>query len=181
MTASSKHVARIQLRLRELAQLFNSMDPSPFYDRDLDDDAEEFILNWAREHPKDHEFELTVHLATMPPPDRAAGLEEAVRHYFASRHLVKCQQYKQDAKRGHFSLIVGLLFLAVCLSVAKIVMKLRHEPTPEIFTESLTIVGWVALWRPLEFYLYDWWPMRDERHLLERLSRMRVKLVLPAT
>ena len=50
--------ARIQLRLRELAQLFNSRDPSPFVDRDLDADAEEFIMSWAREHPKDHELEL---------------------------------------------------------------------------------------------------------------------------
>ena len=38
-------IARIQLRLRELAQLFNSMDPSPFLDRDLDADAEEFIVS----------------------------------------------------------------------------------------------------------------------------------------
>ena len=31
----------IRLRLRDLAQLFNSMDPSPFVDRDLDADAED--------------------------------------------------------------------------------------------------------------------------------------------
>jgi len=25
--------------------------------------------------------------------------------------------------------------------------------------ESLTIVGWVAMWRPVEIFLYDWWPL----------------------
>src|SRR5882757_3737263 len=76
--AEAMKTARIQLRLRELAQLFNSMDPSPFLDRDLDADAEEFIVSWAREHPKDHELELTIHLAAPPPPDRVADVEEAV-------------------------------------------------------------------------------------------------------
>ena len=36
---------RIELHLRELGQLFNSMDPTPFHHKDLDPDAEEFIRN----------------------------------------------------------------------------------------------------------------------------------------
>ncbi|MBM3963286.1 MAG: hypothetical protein FJ306_15525 [Planctomycetes bacterium] len=44
---------RIALRLRELAQLFDSFDPAPFHEKDLDRDAEEFIVSWAREFPAD--------------------------------------------------------------------------------------------------------------------------------
>jgi hypothetical protein len=36
----------IELKLSGLNQLFNSMDPSPFHERDLDHDAEEFIVSW---------------------------------------------------------------------------------------------------------------------------------------
>jgi hypothetical protein len=42
---------RIEIHLNELSQLFNSMDPSPFHEKDLDDDAEEFIVSWAQEYP----------------------------------------------------------------------------------------------------------------------------------
>ena len=42
----------IELRLNNVGQPFNTMDPSPFHERDLDHDAEEFILSWAREHEK---------------------------------------------------------------------------------------------------------------------------------
>ncbi|HYF36884.1 MAG TPA: hypothetical protein VD994_16425 [Prosthecobacter sp.] len=42
--------ALIEVKLTELAQLFNSMDPSPSHERDLDQDAEDFIVSWAREH-----------------------------------------------------------------------------------------------------------------------------------
>ena len=42
------HPHSISLNLRDLNQLFNSMDPSPFLEKDLDDDAEDFIVGWAR-------------------------------------------------------------------------------------------------------------------------------------
>ncbi|MEO6567549.1 MAG: hypothetical protein ABIO94_02200, partial [Opitutaceae bacterium] len=107
-------VATIELRLRELAQLFNSLDPSPFIDRDLDPDAEEFILSWAREHEKQRKFELKLHLATAPEPARAAGTEAAVQHYFSSRAEIKRREFRQLMKRGRISLFIGLVFLVAC-------------------------------------------------------------------
>lgn len=172
--------SRIQLRLRELAQLFNSMDPSPFLDRDLDADAEEFIMSWAREHPKDNELELTIHLATAPPPDRAAGLEEAVQHYFSMRAQMKQHEFGQLMRRGQLSLLIGVAFLTGCLFLAEFAGRVGSNTGASIVREGLTIIGWVAMWRPLEIYLYDWWPVRAERRLLARLTRMHVRLVLPA-
>jgi hypothetical protein len=172
--------ARIQLRLRELAQLFNSMDPSPFLDRDLDADAEEFIMSWAREHPQDHELELSIHLATVPPPDRAAGIQEAVHHYFALRRQMKRHEFQQLMRRGWRSLLIGLTFLTGCLFLSEFSGRFGDGTGANILREGLTIIGWVAMWRPLEIYLYNWWPVWDEQRLLARLTRMHVHLVLPA-
>jgi hypothetical protein len=36
--------AKIEINLNRLAQLFNSFDPSPFHERDLDQEAEEYII-----------------------------------------------------------------------------------------------------------------------------------------
>jgi len=41
----------IEVRVADLKQLFNAMDPSPFREKDLDPEAEEFIGGWARELP----------------------------------------------------------------------------------------------------------------------------------
>lgn len=171
----------IKLQLRELAQLFNSMDPSPFHDRDLDADAEEFIVSWAREAPHAESVDLTLHLEVIPPPGRAAEVEDAVRHYFATRAEMKQREFRQLMRRGRTSLLVGLLFLAACLGVGELLATLGHSTLSTIVKESLTIGGWVAMWRPLEIYLYDWWPLRAEYRVLARLARMRVHIVLPAT
>ena len=53
---------RLDLRVGELRQLFNSMDAAPFRERDLDPDAEEFIVSWAREARPDAQLALSVHL-----------------------------------------------------------------------------------------------------------------------
>lgn len=181
MTAPAKTCATIQLRLRDLAQLFNSMDPSPFRERDLDADAEEHIVEWAQEHVKDHaEFLLEIHLPEPPPPERGAGIEESIQHYFRMRSEAKEREFRQLMRRGRISLIVGLLFLIACFFLGELIAKLGYGTAAELIRESLTIGGWVAMWRPLEIYLYDWWPLRDERHLLERLARMRVRLILPS-
>ena len=50
-TANTDEV--IELRVDEIAQLFHTLDPFPFRERDLDHKAEEFIIGWARELPID--------------------------------------------------------------------------------------------------------------------------------
>lgn len=173
--------ARIEVRLRDLAQLFNSLDPSPFIDRDLDADAEEFIVSWARELPHHGELELVIHLTTPPEPARAAGTEEAVRHYFGSRAGIKRRELRQLFRRGRTSLLIGLLFLAGCFGLGVLLRPVLPAGWNDFVELGLHIVGWVAMWRPLEIYLYDWWPVRSDLRLYERLTRMPVRLqIAPA-
>jgi hypothetical protein len=169
----------IMLNLRELAQLFNSMDPSPFVDRDLDADAEEFITSWARELPPGRELELVIKLAAPSSGDRVAGVEDAVRRYFATRAAIKRLEFGQLMRRGRLSLGLGSLFLVLCLLLGEFAAKSSLGAVADIIKEGLTIGGWVAMWRPLEIYLYDWWPLYEERRQLDRLARIRVRIVVP--
>jgi hypothetical protein len=174
---TAPHPTRINVKLRELNQLFNSMDPSPFLDRDLDQDAEEFIVSTARETRDSRAFELVVHLGTTPELERAADTQAAVQHYFAARAELKRREFRLLLRRGHSVLLIGLLFLAACLSLSGFVATFPTTPVTSILREGLIIVGWVAMWKPLEIYLYDWWPLREEWRILQCLAHMRVRLV----
>ena len=50
------------------------------------------------------------------------------------------------------------------------------ETVREVIREGLTIAGWVAMWRPLQMYLYDWWPVRRRWKILNKLGRMKVEI-----
>src|SRR5438128_294080 len=97
---------RIEVRLRKLAQLFNSMDSSPFRERDLDADAEEFIVSWASELPASREIELVIRLTESPSHMRAEVVEEAVRHFFKERAAIKRIEFRQLLRQGRVSLVI---------------------------------------------------------------------------
>lgn len=167
----------IEVRLTELNQLFNSMDPSPFHERDLDHDAEEFIVSWAQEHPRQHELKLLVHLARPPSEvtDAQSLVADSVAHYFDYRAAMTLHELKRLMREGRASLGIGLLFLALCQFAATLLAPANGN-WPALAREGLTIIGWVAMWKPLEIYLYRWWPVLALRRLYQRLSRMPVEV-----
>lgn len=168
----------ISLKLRDLNQLFNSMDPSPFIEKDLDDRAEEFIVGWAREFPTDAHVRLRVHLEQWPTEDDPKELiRKAVHNHFSHRAELTRLEFSALMKQGWTSLLIGLSCLAVCLIVSKVLLQSEAGTWANILQESLTIAGWVAMWRPMQIYLYDWWPLRRRARIFERLSHMPVEVV----
>src|SRR6185436_16754612 len=74
------HPHRIEINLRDISQLFNSMDPSPFHEKDLDHDAEEFILSWAQEYHRHEPVSLVIHLKEYPKDTDPKPLVEQAIH-----------------------------------------------------------------------------------------------------
>lgn len=79
----SKAEARIEISVNRPGQLFNSLYPSPFRERDLDQDAEEYIVGSAEEIARQHSLSLAIHLpADQVPPAGTSSLVDAIHHYF---------------------------------------------------------------------------------------------------
>ena len=152
------------------------MDPSPFHERDLDDDAEEFIVSWAREFPHRDPISLVVHVNQLAPHGEPQHLlETAVHNYFAYRAKLNRLEFRYLLKHGRTTLIIGLAFLATCMLTSQL-LRYRAGTLAIILREGLIIAGWVAMWRPMEIFLYEWWPLLRKGRLYEKLSRMRVEV-----
>jgi hypothetical protein len=172
----------IEVRVAELRQLFNEIDPSPFRERDLDPRAEEFIVDWSRDLPRDAPLALVVHLERAAGrQDEAVILREAIHEFFAQRVESSRRNLRQVFRRGRISLAIGLAFLASSIAIGDAIASyFQANRWAQILRESLLIGGWVAMWRPLEVFLYDWWPIRAEARLFDRLSAMPVRIVYTA-
>jgi hypothetical protein len=168
----------IELKLGNLNQLFNSMDPSPFHERDLDANAEEFIVSWAMEHPRQDELRLVIHLTGKPAAESSSKIlvTDSVHHYFTYRADLSLREFKRLMREGRAALFVGLSFLALCQITASIIPVDPPGYWKTMVHEGLAIIGWVAMWRPLEIYLYRWWPILSLRKLYLRLARMEVEI-----
>jgi hypothetical protein len=167
--------AMLELHLGELRQLFNSMDPAPFRERDLDPKASDYIVDWAAEAPTDQALAMVVHLGADAPDGTMVG--DAVREYFRGRAVAKRRELSRLFRVGRISLVIGQAFLGVAIVVGEsLAGMISKEGYAWLVKESLVIGGWVALWRPLEIFLYDWWPLRAQAKLYDRLGRMRVSV-----
>jgi hypothetical protein len=166
----------IEVNLREVSQLFETLDPVPFRERDLSRDAEAFIVDSARELPEDLPLRLVVHLPRTAGADPAVpGLGAAVGAYFRYRADVTRRDLRNLFGLGRRAFLVGCGILAACLVVSQaLAALLPDQPVVRFVEEGLVIVGWVALWRPLEIFLYDWWPLARDRKLFLRLAAMPV-------
>jgi len=168
----------IEIRVAELRQLFNAIDPSPFRQRDLDPRAEEFIVDWASDLPIDKPWGLVVHLdRPAGRADEAAALREAIHEYFGQRVIASKRRLRTLFHRGRISLVIALAFLTASIAIGDAVAAyLGDSRLGGVVREGFLIGGWVAMWRPLEVFLYDWWPIRAEGRLLQRLSTMPVRI-----
>jgi hypothetical protein len=169
--------AAIEIRVDDATQLFNTLDPFPFRERDLDREAEDFIVGWARELPRDRPLEIAVHLPRHEAESEKA-LQDALSSYFRYRAEMAGRDLHELFRVGRLSLVIGLAVLAACtLARALLHRGLGEAGVLGFLNEGLLIVGWVANWRPIQIFLYDWWPLRRRRNLYDRLAAARVTLV----
>jgi hypothetical protein len=168
----------LELRVRELSQLFNSLDPTPFLNRDLDRSCEAYIENWALPLPLDSALQLVIHVEQLPSVTEAGELlADAIHNHFGYKIEMVRGELAQLLSQGRASLAIGLVFVASCLTVGELLAGTFPGHAAKIARESLTIIGWVAMWRPVQIFLYDWWPLKRRIGTLESLRFARVSVV----
>lgn len=160
----------IDLNVRHSRQLFDGRDPAPFRERNLDDDAVDYLLAAAQDIPRTDPLTIVVTIAEEPEPRLAPdAIVEAVAGHFRYELQRLERRLREHVRRGQMFLGVGLAVLVVFLTLAELTVSLPAGHPREILREGLVIAGWVAMWRPLDVLLYDWWPLVDERRLITRV------------
>jgi len=167
--------AKIEISLNRLPQLFNSLDPSPFHERDLDQDAEDYIIGSAEEIGLQRPIELVIHLPSDQLPSSSAhDLGEAIHNYFGYREAHERRRLRLLFRDGRIALVSGLAFLFCCVLLRELAFSFGNDTASDIFGEGMLIIGWVAMWRPLEIFLYEWVPIRRRCKVLAKLAAMPV-------
>jgi hypothetical protein len=156
----------VELRLREVRQLFHHLDPA----------AEAYMEDAVREIGTGQRARLVIHLPEPEHSSEAARtLPESIAHYFNYRAQQTHVELGRLMRLALVNLAIGLVFLAACLALRR---SLLTAGSHDLLAEGLLIIGWVALWRPVEMFLYDWWPLLRRQRRLQAIARMPVEIRL---
>ncbi|NKE44008.1 hypothetical protein HB662_04420 [Roseomonas frigidaquae] len=177
--AASLAGSNLDLDLMDIGQLVAVDAAWPLHPGCLRAAAESEIIEWARRQPTEVPLNVTVRL----PPDAMgsadkARLGDALATHFgllAEAQERSAKEHLSDARR---SLAIGLAILAACLTTAWVlVADFPERPLTRIARESIGILGWVAMWKPVEMLLHDRRPILRRLRLLRRLAQASVRVV----
>ncbi len=167
----------IELKLSSLMQLFDSFDPSPFHEKELDPDAEEYIYNSVDEFPLKKPLKLMIYI---PPAEVSAEIEvnlkKAILNHFSYKKLLTEIELRRLLYRGRRNLIIALVFLFLCLLTIRLLSAFEENLMMTLFSEGLLIIGWVAMWEPIHIFLYGWWPIVHKRDIYQKIVDMDVSI-----
>jgi len=168
----------IELKLRDLDQFFNNLDPSPFHEKDLDDEAERYIVGLVRSFRLSTRLKLVFYVPPAYHVEASRVLPTAVEYYFDFRAAMAQRELQSLRYEGGLALIMGLVFLAACIGLRSL-LGLWSDGAAALFVgEGLMIIGWVAMWRPVQIFLYDWWALVRMRRVYEKIRDMTLEIVL---
>jgi len=156
-------------------QLFDSFDPAPFHEKDLDVDAEEYIYNAIDEFPLKKPIELLIYL---PPPEVSKeveiNLKKAIINHFSYKKILAEIELRRLLQQGRKNLVIALSFLFFCLLTIRLLSAFEESLLNTLLSEGLLIIGWVAMWEPVHIFLYGWWPIIHRRNIYQKIIDMDV-------
>ena len=172
----------IEIKLSSVIQLFNSFDPAPFYEKELDAEAEDYIVDTVQDFPAKTKFMIHIYLPpALVESEEAKKIVPAIHNHFRYRMLVTERKFRAKFRFGRFSLIVGLSFLAIALIASQLVATLNNSFAAQLLSYALLIIGWVAMWQPITTLLYELWPILRRKRIYERISAMEIEILpMPA-
>lgn len=135
-------------------------------------------MSWSRELPKNAHLCLRIHVnGPDGEPGEPAIIGEATHRFFQGRSPAARLRLRRLFAHGRIALVIGLGCLGVAFGLSRLLDTVGQlGGFSGIIKESLIVGGWVAMWRPLEVFLYDWWPIRADAQLFDRLAEMPVQI-----
>ena len=161
------------MHVRNREQLFNSLDPSPFWDRDLDREAAAFIEEEFSDRPRDRPWLLNVSIGDQPD-DTQSVLEEAVRRYYRRLTDSVWEQTREQLRIARISLALGVGVFLACTVGRELIDGEGAGRLPRALDEGLIVLAWIALWLPIEQLVRDLVPLLRQRSFYGHLARLRV-------
>lgn len=174
-------VCTMILVLQKIEQLFDTDAPVPTEFIELDNDVLDFFTTMIRRHHKDcREFRLVVKLPEKEllevEPFMRTSVDLTLKGYFLSREKWINERLHEHFEDAWKMFGFGFAFMLACTLLRTYLAPEEVHSLMSSFREGLLIIGWVALWKPVEELLFNWGPLKRELLVWKKLARMEMKV-----
>lgn len=170
----------IEVGVKNSRQLFNERDPAPFRERDLDPKFVIYLVSAVEEFPMGTPMVLRILTSDNEDlkTESQLAIKESIGAYFLYESKLAKAKLQKKRRTARYFFLVGLVTLIICLSLAQFLDSIRIFPSvTNVLSVSFVIIGWVAMWHPIEALLYDWWPIYEQRQYFDKIAKLDVEVV----
>ncbi|MFA4824548.1 MAG: hypothetical protein WC593_05250 [Methanoregula sp.] len=167
----------IEIKLSSIMQLFNSFDPAPFHEKELDSAAEHYIIDTVKDFPVKTKFKMVIYLPKeLAESEQARKIKPAIQYHFEYRAMGADRKFRSHFRYGRTTMLIGLSFLTIALFTRQMVSHMNYLAA-QIFADALLIFGWAAMWEPITVLLYELWPILQMKKVYQKISGMDIDIV----
>ncbi|MCP4912233.1 MAG: hypothetical protein GY909_03865 [Oligoflexia bacterium] len=169
----------IEINVESFEQLFDKRDPNPYRSKDLDDDIFEYILSCSEEIGLSRLGKLRIIFKEQLTGDLKVNGVMAIHEFFHYRMDICEKKIKTIFKLGFKTLMIGLVFLSISVFFSYSISKtIENDMLKSFLKEGFLLLGWVSMWKPINIFLYEWWPLTARRKLFDKLSDIKIEFIV---
>ena len=102
-------------------------------------------------------------------------MTQAIHSHYRFAHVQAYRRHRRKMHTARVTLLAGSAIFIISLALYAFLGGLIATPVRSGIGEGLLVLGWVALWRPIDLLLFERFESRLERQLLDRLARIPVE------
>lgn len=150
--------------------------PAPFQERALDRSAESYILACAGRHRPTEPLRLLVHFPESLR-SHAADATDGIHEHLRRTHAQDERKFRRRMRLAGFALAAALGVLAGSFGLRTLLSDVEGRALVQGLGEGLLILGWVAMWRPVEILLFEHWERHLDHAMLKRLGSIPIEFM----
>jgi hypothetical protein len=155
---------------------FNANDPAPIYKRQLSQEFEEYIMNYAASIKRYTAVTYKLNVVKESDNEFVEPLVHAIRRHFSLKKSIKEAEFKKFKKRNFSLLFFSLVIVMLFQGVMPLLFQEEHR-IHSAFSNALDVFSWVILWKPIEKLIFYWNPFLKEISIFDKLTNAPIVIV----
>lgn len=173
---NEKGINLIEIKVTSIAEIFNPIDPSPLNKKDLEEDVEDYIVTAVEDFSLKSKINIIIYIPDNEiEAETSEQINKAVNNFFAYRAWSTRASLRGMFKDARTSLVLGSIILFTAMTCKTLLTNFSSSAWTLAVSESLVVAGWVAMWHPVQKFLYEWWPLKRKLHIFEKLCEIKVE------
>lgn len=167
----------INIDIKNIDDLLKNNGSVASIEESLSKTIEEYLFKAIKCYPVSQKVKLLIIIKERKRQRDDEAITEIVHSHFCYKVKETEIYLKEQFRQWAINFFIGILFLILCLILGEALDKFTYIGMIKIIKESLLIIGWVALWEPVTFILFDWRVIKRDKLYYRKLCDIPVEVV----